>query len=401
MIIVQKFGGTSLATPEQRNLITKKITESIANSPSNKFLVVVSAMGRKGSPYATDTFLSLIDRNRTTKDKQDLLLSCGEIISAALLGSSFDKNGIKSKVVTGWNMGLYTDENFSDAKIKRIDAGKIAKYFEQHSVIIATGFQGLTESGEITTLGRGGSDVTAVALGIALEAKDIEIYTDVEGIMTADPRLVPDAKTINEISYQEVFNLAHDGAKVIHPRAVEIAMQHDVNLWIKSLASHTSGTLVTHHETSVKDKWELTRIITGIANIDDLTHFVITSEEFNPKKDLDLLDKLAYRGVSLDMISITPMTKAFVVKDSSKDIVIRTIEEFGLSYKFTDNCSKITVVGAAMKGKPGVMAKILEPLASLKIPIIQTADSHINISILVECRYVKECVNVLHKKLID
>lgn len=401
MIIVQKFGGTSLGTQQQRDLITNKIIKQIANTPNYKLLIVVSAIGRAGAPYATDTLLSLIDRNRTSKEKQDLLLSCGEIISASLLGSNLDSKGIKCKIITGWNMGLITDENFTDAKIKKIDTERILKYFEEYSVIIATGFQGVTEKGEITTLGRGGSDVTAVALGIALEAKKIEIYTDVEGIMTADPSIVPDAKIIREITYQEIFNLAHDGAKVIHPRAVEIAMQHGVNLWIKSLMSHTSGTLVTHHETSPKDKWELTRVITGIANIDKLTHFKIPSANFNPRQDLNLLEKLAYRGVSLDLISITPTDKAFVVTEDSKDLVIKTIEEFNLEYQCIDKCSKITVVGAAMRGKPGIMAKILQPLAQLNIPIIQTADSHINISILVESKYAKECINVLHKKIIN
>ncbi|SES77887.1 aspartate kinase [Anaerobranca gottschalkii] len=400
MIIVQKFGGTSLATSEQREMIVKKIAAQIAQNPQTKFLVVVSAMGRKGAPYATDTLLGLIDKKKTSKDKQDILLSCGEIISAAILGSNFDRFSIKAKIVTGWNMGIFTDDNFTDAKIKKIDTTRIENYFKEYSVVIATGFQGITEEGEITTLGRGGSDITAVALGIALNAKDIEIYTDVEGIMTADPRVVPEAKIINEITYQEVFNLAHDGAKVIHPRAVEIAMQHDVNLWIKSLASQHIGTLITHHDQSSKDKWELSRIITGIANIDGLTHFKINTNNYELQKDYDLLDKLAAKGISLDLISISPYTKAFVVKGNETETVIQILKAAEVDFEYTENCTKITVVGVAMKGKPGVMAKILQPLVELNVPIIQTADSHINISILVESKYATDCIKALHNHLI-
>lgn len=400
MIIVQKFGGTSLMNSKQQEDIAKKVKEELSKDNNRKMVIVVSAMGRKGEPYATDTLLSLLDHYKdTTLDKKDLLMSCGETISASVLGSFLDKLGIKNKVLTGWNAGIITDSNFSNASIKAVDTEFIEECLENYPVVVVTGFQGKSSEGELTTLGRGGSDVTAVALGIALKAEYVEIYTDVEGIMTADPRVVPDAQIIEEITYQEVFHMANDGAKVIHPRAVEMAMHNDIDLWVKSMESQTKGTKITHHDVKGK-KWEIDRFITGVTSIDKLTHFRIYTEKNNSQKDLQLLEALACKGISLDLISITPCIKAFVVEEKHTYLVIKVVEEFNLHYEYIEDCTKVTVIGVAMKGKPGVMAKILHPLTQVDIPIIQTSDSHINISLLVEKKYSEKSVNALHKYLI-
>ena len=317
-----------------------------------------------------------------------------------ILGSYLERIGIKNKVLTGWNLGIITDSNHGFANIKDVNTDLIKDAFTNHKVVVVTGFQGISRDGHLTTLGRGGSDITAVALGIALKAKCIEIYTDVEGIMTADPRVVPEARIIEELSYQEVFHMANDGAKVIHPRAVEMAMQNDVDLWIKSMSSIKRGTLVTHHDSEKKDKWEVDRFITGITSIDNLSHFKIFTEKTHSMKELELFQVLASKGVSLDLISITPFIKAFVVEDKNTEVVKKVVEEFKLKFECINHCTKVTIIGVSMKGKPGVMASILQPLIQADIPIIQTSDSHINISLLMESKYSEESLNVLHSNLI-
>lgn len=220
-IVIQKFGGTSVATQQRRERVTDRIIDALnkGNSP----VVVVSAIGRKGDPYATDTLLSLINNGECSVDKreEDLLMSCGEIISAVVMAETLEKRGYSVRVLTGGQAGIVTDANHTDAEILRVDTIRLTALLSSGIIPIVTGFQGMTEDGDVTTLGRGASDLTAAVLGEALRASEIQIYTDVDGIMTADPRIVPDAKVIDCISYNEVFQLADYGAKVIHPRAVE------------------------------------------------------------------------------------------------------------------------------------------------------------------------------------
>jgi aspartate kinase len=226
-IIVQKFGGTSVSTQQRREMVADKIIDAVDKGYSP--VVVVSAIGRKGDPYATDTLLSLINNSEShvSKREMDLLMSCGEIISAVVIGETLEKRKFKVKVLTGGQAGIITNNDYSDADIIKVQTNKIMDLAKEGIIPIVAGFQGATEDGDITTIGRGGSDVTGSVLGEALKAEFIEIYTDVDGIMTADPRIVPEAKVIDKISYNEVFQFADQGAKVIHPREVWPSMEVD------------------------------------------------------------------------------------------------------------------------------------------------------------------------------
>ena len=217
-IIVQKFGGSSLTTQEQRMQAANKVIA--AKKDGYASVVVVSAMGRTGDPYATDTLISLVkNTNKTINPRElDLLLNCGEIISAVVLCQLFNSLGYEATVLTGCQAGIITDNSFTEAKILKVKPDKIIKNLKENKIVIVTGFQGITEDGELTTLGRGGSDTTAAALGVALNAEFVEIFTDVDGIKTADPRIVKDAKTLEVVTYNEICQLAQQGAKVIHPR---------------------------------------------------------------------------------------------------------------------------------------------------------------------------------------
>ena len=219
-IIVQKFGGTSVATPEIRDLVVKKVEK--ARLQGYNPVVVVSAMGRKGESYATDTLIDIArTANRNIASRElDQIMCCGEMISAVIMTSTLQAAGIDAIMMTGGQAGIITDNTFNNARILKVDPSRMTAFIKMGKVPVVCGFQGMTVDGEFTTLGRGGSDTTAAALGSALNAEMVEIYTDVDGIMTADPRIVRNAKILESISYGEVCQLAHQGAKVIHPRAV-------------------------------------------------------------------------------------------------------------------------------------------------------------------------------------
>jgi aspartate kinase len=224
-VIVQKFGGTSVATSQMRERVLHHIQTALAED--YQVVAVVSAMGRKGEPYATDTLLELTKgeqlKNLSSRE-QDLLLSCGEIISASVLSSLLTHHEIQNCVLTGGQAGIITNNQYSNAQIVSLNPKRLHEELNQGKVVIVTGFQGQTADGEITTLGRGGSDTTATALGVALNAEYVDIFTDVDGVLTADPRIVEEATPLEMVTYTEMCNLAFQGAKVVHPRAVEIAM---------------------------------------------------------------------------------------------------------------------------------------------------------------------------------
>lgn len=214
----------------------------------HSLIVVVSAMGREGEPYATDSLIELlenIDSNINLK-KKDMIMACGEIISAALLAHLLDAENIPSEALTGFQAGIITNNNFNAAEIKDIDVSRIRKYMAEGKVVVVAGFQGITEDGDITTLGRGGSDTTAVALGGYLKAKRVDIFTDVPGVALADPKLVPDAEYIDYISYVNMYNLALKGAKVIHPKAVAMGAKFNIPIRITSTETNLRGTLISH-----------------------------------------------------------------------------------------------------------------------------------------------------------
>ena len=392
-IVVQKFGGTSVSTEESRKQVIEKVKNAINEGYSP--VVVVSAMGRKGEPYATDTLLSLVgDKFRNTnKLAQDLLMCCGETISSVVMSSDLYSAGIDSMPLTGGQAGILTDNNFSDATCIEVKPKKILELVSQGRVPVITGFQGISESGYLTTLGRGGSDTTASILGVALKASTIEIYTDVDGIMTADPRIVENANLIDVISYNEVFQLADKGATVIHPKAVEVAMEGNIPILIKNTMSNAKGTLINNFGDKSKE-----RIMTGITSQKNRTQISIeASENEGNIKYKSVLDLLAANKISLDLINIFPSEQIFTVNNSDKDVLEDILNNAKLKYNLIENCSKIAVIGSRMKGIPGVMAKIIKALSDSNIEVLQTADSHMTIWCLVHSNNEKDAINILHK----
>ncbi|MBS3968815.1 MAG: aspartate kinase [Clostridia bacterium] len=399
-ILVQKFGGTSVATSEKRAMVAQKIIR--AKKSGVNLVVVVSAMGRKGDPYATDTFIDMVKELSPEIDLRelDMLMSCGEIISGILLSSTLKNMGYASCFLTGLQAGIITDSEHGNASILRIDPQKIVKELQEDKIVVVAGFQGVSETGEVTTLGRGGSDTTAAALGVALSAEAVEIYTDVDGVKTADPRLVNNSKTLEQVTYSEVCQLAHEGAKVVHPRAVEIAMQKNIPLRIKCTFNDNPGTLITSNGGTI-ERGSIRvsdRLITGITYSTNITQIKIpVTEELLPKR---VFNSLALAGISVDFINILPELLLFTVKTEVAKKAVKILENLNLLVEVKDGCAKVATVGAGMTGMPGVVAKIVEALTEENIEILQSADSYTSIWCLITEDDLEKAVNALHKKFI-
>jgi aspartate kinase len=393
-IIVQKFGGTSVSTEERRKQLAAKVKKAIDNGMHP--VVVVSAMGRKGDPYATDTLLSLIEDNfiSDNKNAKDLLMCCGEIISSVVVCNTLYSYGIKAVPLTGGQAGILTDDNFTNADCISTDPSKILKILNEGMVPVITGFQGTTKDGFFTTLGRGGSDTSACILGIALKAKEIVIYTDVDGIMTADPRLVEDVSLIDEVTYNEVYQLADQGAKVIHPKAVDLAKKANIPLLIRNTMSDSKGTLIIK-EVSEENK----RFITGITHLNNRIQVrVRLSENPNHASYRSLLDNLAKNNISLDLINIFPAHQIFTINADEKEKLNKVLNAAGINFTIIEDCSTIAIVGSGMTGVPGVMAKIINTLTENNIEVLQTTDSNITIWCLIYTNKLSEAINLLHNK---
>lgn len=253
-IIVQKFGGTSVATPQAREALLRHVKK--CKDEGNDVVVVVSAMGRSGDPYATDTLIGLLENINPVviPKKKDLLMSCGEIISCSLVSHLLDSNNIPSEALTGFQAGILTNNNFNNSEIINIETSVIENHLRSGKVVVVAGFQGTTLNGEITTLGRGGSDTAAVAIGGYLKAERVDIFTDVPGIAKVDPRIVPAAPYLKSVSYDDMYKLAYHGAKVIHPRAVMTAQRFNVPVRVRSTFSDDLGTLISEEATKKNHK---------------------------------------------------------------------------------------------------------------------------------------------------
>ncbi|MBM7616013.1 aspartate kinase [Alkaliphilus hydrothermalis] len=398
-IIVQKFGGTSVSTNERRSMVVDKIMH--VKNQGKSVVVVVSAMGRKGDPYATDTIRNLaLETNPYCSLKNiDLLMSCGEIISAVSLASMLELSNEKTVVLTGAQAGIVTDDNFSNAEILNIDEGKILPYLEEGYIVIVCGFQGATDKGEITTLGRGGSDTTATALGVALGAQQVEIYTDVDGIMTADPNVVPTAKIIDEINYADVFQMADKGAKVIHPRAVEIAQKGNILVKIKNTMSDHPGTSICYCRGNKENLYSTDttqKLLTAITSKDHIAQVSILMED-NLERDSQLLAALSDAKISIDMINFFVDRKVFVIDETQVPLIHKILKKMNVQYTILDDCSKVTIIGSRITGIPGVMSTIVRALSNEQIKILQTSDSQSTISCLVKKPDAKRAVNILHE----
>ncbi|KAA6452814.1 aspartate kinase [Bacillus swezeyi] len=396
-IIVQKFGGTSVKDDRGRQLALSHIQEAV--NEGYKVVVVVSAMGRKGDPYATDSLLDLLygGQDAITEREQDLLLSCGETISSVVFASMLLENGMKAAALTGAQAGFLTDNQHTNAKILEMKPERLVSMLAEHDAVVVAGFQGATAKGDITTIGRGGSDTSAAALGAALDAEFIDIFTDVEGVMTADPRIVEKAKPLPVITYTEICNLAYQGAKVIHPRAVEIAMQAKVPIRVRSTYSKETGTLVTSHHTSKAGSDLFERLITGIAHVKDVTQFKVPAKEGQYNVQTEVFKAMANAGISVDFFNITPSEIVYTVAGNMTDRALGILKELGYEPAVTRNCAKVSAVGAGIMGVPGVTSKIVTALSEKGIPILQSADSHTTIWVLVHEENMATAVNALHE----
>ena len=386
-IIVQKFGGTSVADTQKMINVAKNIIREKNNG--NKVVVVVSAMG-----HSTDALVKLAGEISSTPSarEMDMLLSTGEQVSIALLAMAVQSLGEKAISMNASQIGIITEKVHSKARILDIKTEKLIQHLDNDEIVIVAGFQGITPDGEITTLGRGGSDTSAVAIAAALNAQRCDIYTDVEGVYTTDPRIVPNAARVEKISYDEMLELARLGANVLHPRAVETAKQSNVPLRVRSTFKiENLGTLII----GVEDM-ELCKPVTGVAA--DLSQYriVLCDVPDKPGNAAKIFKMLAENSISVDMIIQSYARKnqntndiAFTVDKSDIDATLKILEtvksEMGAGNVHVDeDIAKISIVGAGMIDRPGVAADMFNALASNNINLKMISTSEIKISCLVE-----------------
>lgn len=388
---VLKFGGTSVATRDQRELAFARIRDARADGFAT--VAVVSAMGRAPSPYATDTLLEAID-GRSGSANADMLLGCGELLSAAIFADELTAAGVPARALSGANAGIVTDAHYGDATILRVDAERIERMLAEGIVPVVAGFQGATEDGVLTTLGRGGTDLSAIAIGNAIDAERVDIYTDVSGAMTADPRRIERARTIERASLEEMTELAEHGAKVMHHKAADYAQRTQTPYTIKGLATDR-GTLVVdgvdHH-----------RPVTGVTSSGRLTWVrIIRGDIENPQQrmqtELEMFRRMADAGISIDQVSINQAGVSFVVQGDSANAVRTLLGDLNLAVRVREGCSKISVVGSGMRGRPGVVLQVVTALSSADVEIIHCTDSNITISILVPEADVQRAEAAVHE----
>lgn len=396
-ILVQKFGGTSVRTPEARAAAVSKVKKAVADGFT--VAVVVSAMGREGEPYATDTLI------RTLKEcnpgvaghELDLLMCCGEIISACVFAAELQKEGFKACALTGGQAGIETDGTYGSAHILNVDPRPLMKIMAQGIIPVVCGFQGLSrEEHQMTTLGRGGSDTSAAALGVGLKASAIEIYTDVDGIMTADPRMVDNARIMSCISYGACCELAEQGAKVIHQRAVEIAQNGNIPLYVKCTFDDGPGTLITNAGTlAERTGLESQSFVNGITYIKGLTQYRVTLD--GARAGQELFQTLADAGISVSCLNLSLTESMFSVYSDNAAACAAVLERHGFNYRQKDRCAKVSVVGISVRGMPGLMASFVNALNEKGIAILQTVDSNTSISAIIEETSLKDAVVSLHE----
>lgn len=396
-ILVQKFGGTSVASVEKMNEVCNIIEQY--KKKGNDLVIVVSAMGRKGEPYATDTLINLCTNvNKKSKKRElDLIMSCGEIISGTILSSMLEARGIPSIFLTGMQAGIITTKVYSNSKIKEINPTRIHRELDEGKVVVIAGFQGGTEDGEVTTLGRGGSDTSAVAIGKALGSETVQIYTDVDGIMTADPRIEPAAKILDYCDYEEVFQMAEKGAKVIHPRAVELAKNGDIVLEIKNTLNPTcKGTRIGLTRGLVSDYEDFQcRFMTSVAHKDNIAQVKVKSSEELFSK---ILNEMEEKHINLDMINFFTEEKAFALEQNYIPKVEEILQKYEVKYDIRKHCAKVTLIGSKITETPGVIAKVVRALSKAGITLLQSSDSYTCLTCLVKEEDMVETVHAIHKE---
>ncbi len=392
-ILVQKFGGTSVNTPERRRQAVAKITA--AKAAGYAPLVVVSAPGRAGEPYATDTLLSLAKQECPAIGKRelDMIMACGEIVAGVIVVGALKSSGLDAVFLTGRQAGIITTPAHGDAQIIRIDPGNVTAHLAAGRIVVVAGFQGVSEAGEITTLGRGGSDTSAAALGAAVAAEEVEIYTDVDGIMTADPRVVTDACVIPSASYEEAFQFAVQGAKVIHPRAVEIALRHNLPLRIKSTFASGAGTLVTNGRDGTIERLR-GRLAVGLAHKSG--YGIVRLAWGEAGAGPAVFERLAAIGLEADLINITPQGIEIIAGQADLEVAAAQAGDAGLAVREqVTGCAKISLVGYAASSA-AVVNTYVDLLYRAGIGLLQTYTGPFAVSGIVAGEEAAAALKALH-----
>jgi aspartate kinase len=391
-IAVLKFGGTSVATPEQREVAYCRVRD--AREAGFGTVAVVSAMGRFPDPYATDSLLALIE-GRTGNANADVMLAAGELISAAVFADGLVAQGVDAAALSGMQAGIVTDARHGDATILRVEPDAIYRVLARGEVAVVAGFHGATEDGTITTLGRGGTDLSAIAIGHALEAQRVDIYTDVSGAMTADPRRIAGARTIERASLAEMTELANHGAKVMHYKAADYANRTGTHYAIKGLQTDR-GTLVDetidHH-----------RPVTGVTASGRVTWVrIIRGDIESPRRrmetELEMFRRVADARISIDQVTINQAGVAFVVEGDRGSDIRRLLGDLNLAVRIREGCSKLSIVGTGMRDAPGVVHHVVEALSRVDVEIIHCTDSNVTISILVPASEVTRAESAVHEQ---
>jgi len=396
-IIVQKFGGTSVANVERILNVASCVKGEVDRG--NNVVVVVSAMGK-----STDTLVGLAKEisAQPNKREMDMLLSTGEQVTISLLSMALNQQGLDAVSFTGWQAGITTEPVHGNARISNIKTAAIESQLESGKVVIVAGFQGITEDGEITTLGRGGSDTTAVALAAALKADKCDIYTDVTGVFTTDPRYVKSARKLLSVSYDEMLELANLGAGVLHPRAVEFAKNYQVRLEVRSSMEKTEGTVIEGEAAM-----EQNLVVRGVAFEDEITKVTVLGLANSLTSLSTIFTTLAENHLNVDIIiqSTTEGGSANLSFSIHTDDLLETLKVLEnnkavLNYEQIDaenKLAKVSIVGSGMISNPGVAAKMFEVLAANNIQIKMVSTSEIKVSAVVEEINMLKAVEALHE----
>ncbi len=396
-IIVQKFGGSSVANAEKIFNVAGRIQD--AYDAGNSVVVVVSAQG--------DTTDDLIEKaaeinQKPSKREMDVLLSTGEQITIALLAMALEKNKYPVVSLTGWQTPIKTNMVYGSARIETVETTRLMNELDKGRIVIVAGFQGVNAVNDITTLGRGGSDTTAVALAAALRADICEIYTDVDGVYTCDPRMVPDARKLNDISYDEMLELASLGANVLHNRSVEMAKKYHVDLEVKSSFQKVAGT-------KVKEAGSVEKLLVrGVARDNDVARIAVVGIDDTPGKAYRMFALLAKKNINVDVILQSigrDNTKdiSFTVSRSQMEEAVKilndNLEDLGAKeITHDEKISKVSIVGSGMLSNPGVAAKMFEALYDANINIRMISTSEIKVSVLIDEDMAEKAVQAIHRK---
>ena len=395
-LTVMKFGGSSVGTTERMRRVAQRIVDKKLRG--DRVVVVVSAMG--------DTTDDLIDKSKELHDnpparEMDMLLTTGEQISTALLSMSIHSLGHEARAVTGWQAGIRTEAVHGKARITDIAPERLLRELDAGNIVIVAGFQGMSDDGEITTLGRGGSDTTAVALAAAIEADVCEIYTDVDGIYSTDPRIVKNARKLAAITYDEMLELANLGAAVLHPRAVEYAKHNNVNLVVRSSFTENEGTLVREEA-----EMEQGIVVRGIAYDKQVARVSIMGVIDEPGVLAAIFGALAQAGIDVDIIVQSGVQNgkadfSFTISQQDRERTMAVIGDIRSTVPYDEaayeeNLVKVSIVGAGMVSHPGVAARMFETISKLGVSIKMVSTSEIKVSCVIAAEPVQDVIRALH-----